>query len=241
MYLHHGLLLGKDGAKLSKRSGSHSVAELRDEGLLASALTQAMSRLGHPNIPEEAHSIETLLSHFEAESVSTSSVRWSDDEMWRWHGRLLHELNSAELLPLIQPYLANLTVDLQPDHVSAFATLIGNNIERADDVTHYLRLLDTQTDLDSDAQAVINAAGVDFYQQALDAWHSLSDPDWKAWMALVKERTGCKGKALFMPLRVALSGACHGPDMSSIVIFLGREGISSRIEQARLQSGSTRS
>jgi len=231
VYLHHGLLLGQDGAKLSKRTGSHSVAELRDEGLLPSALTQAMSRLGHPNIPEDAHAIEQLLNHFEAESVSTSSVRWSDDEMWRWHGRLLHELDSADLVPMIQPYLP-------AGDVSDFADLIGQNIERAEEVGQYLRLLDTQATLDDEALAVMQQAGADFYQQALDAWHDLSEQDWKSWMTVVKANTGCKGKALFMPLRAALSGAMHGPDMSSIVSFLGSDGIVARIEDARQQAAS---
>ncbi len=228
MYLHHGLLLGQDGAKLSKRSGSHSVAELREDGLLASALIQAMSRLGHPNIPEEAHSIEQLLAHFDAESVSTSSVRWSDDEMWRWHGRLLHELDSADLIPMIEPYLP----DAKADNLSGFATLIGKNIERAHEAAQYLRLLDVQAALADNALAVITEAGADFYQQALDTWQGLNEPDWKTWMGLVKEHTGCKGKALFMPLRVGLSGAMHGPDMSSIVSFLGRDGVRSRIKHA---------
>jgi len=234
MYLHHGLLLGQDGAKLSKRTGSHSVAELRDEGLLASALVQAMSRLGHPNMPEEAHNIEQLLTHFAAESVSTSSVRWSDDEMWRWHGRLLHELDNRVLVPLIKPYCDAANGDAaNSNNLTAFAGLIGKNIERASEAAHYLRLLNTNAPLHADAQAVIKVAGADFYQQALDAWASLDKPDWKNWMALVKENTGCKGKALFMPLRVALSGALHGPDMSSIVCFLGHDGLIARIDDAR--------
>ncbi len=235
IYLHHGLLLGQDGAKLSKRTGSHSVAELRDEGLLASALLQAMSRLGHPNIPEEAHRIELLLEHFAAESISTSSVRWSDDEMWRWHGRLLHELDSAVLVDMIRPYLGSVT----HDDLTAFASLIGKNIERANEASHYLRLLDTQAAWDDDALQIVQTAGADFYQQALSSWNSLDAADWKSWMNLVKESTGCKGKALFMPLRVALSGAMHGPDMSSIVNFLGKQGVMIRIEDALRQAANS--
>ncbi|MFQ5519652.1 MAG: glutamate--tRNA ligase, partial [Mariprofundus sp.] len=90
VYFHHGLLLGEDGAKLSKRTGSHSVKELREAGLFSEALIQSMARLGHPNIPEDAHTASELVEYFDAEHVSTSSVRWSDEAMWRWHIRLLH-------------------------------------------------------------------------------------------------------------------------------------------------------
>ncbi|MFQ5518396.1 MAG: glutamate--tRNA ligase [Mariprofundus sp.] len=232
-YLHHGLLLGQDGAKLSKRSGSHSVAELRDEALLPGALFQAMARLGHPNIPEEAHSAESLTQHFNAEHVSTSSVRWSDDEMWRWHTRLLHELDAEQLVPMIQTYLPT----VENERLTAFAALIGQNIERASDVKLFQRLLDLSAPLEAEALPVVQEAGADFYQNALDAWQSLPEPDWKSWTGLIKEKTGCKGKALFMPLRVALSGALHGPVMSDVVNFLGSDAVVARIVCAKKQAG----
>jgi len=233
-YLHHGLLLGENGAKLSKRSGSHSVAELRDEGLLPVALFQAMARLGHPNMPEEAHSVEALTEHVDVEHVSTSSVRWSDDEMWRWHTRLLHELDSDVLAPLIQPCVPAVS----PERLHAFASLIGKNIERANDAAHYQRLLDVHAPLDEDALAVVQEAGADFYQAALAAWNGLTEPDWKALAAEVKAATGAKGRGLFMPLRVALSGAVHGPEMSAVVTFLQADSgaIAVRLEDAKQQA-----
>jgi len=226
VYLHHGLLLGPDGAKLSKRSGSHSVVELRDEGLLPAALIQVMARLGHPNMPETAHDAAALAAHFQAEHISTSSVRWSDDEMWRWHTRLLHELDVDALVPMIQPYVP----PCSPETMALFATLISKNIERACDAEHYQRLLDVHAPLDADALIVLKGAGSGFYRAALEVWRSLAEPDWKNWTAAVKERTGCKGRNLFMPLRVALSGAVHGPEMSAVVAFLGEDGVKTRIE-----------
>ncbi len=227
-YLHHGLLLGENGAKLSKRSGSHSVAALREEGLLPAALVQAMARLGHPNMPDEAHTMALLTEHFDAEHVSTSSVRWSDDEMWRWHTRLLHELDAHALASLIQPFVPVAS----PERLAAFAALIGKNIQRAADASHFQRLLDVHAPLDEDALPILQEAGADFYQAALDTWQSLPEPDWKAWADRVRGKTGCKGRGLFMPLRVALSGAAHGPEMSAIVAFLGVGGVTARIEDA---------
>jgi len=230
-YLHHGLLLGENGAKLSKRSGSHSVAELREDGLLPGALFQAMARLGHPNMPEEAHTVTLLTEHFDAEHVSTSSVRWSDDEMWRWHTRLLHELDADALAHMIQPFAPA----VPPEKLHAFAVLIGKNMQRAADAVHFQRLLDVDAPLDADALAVVREAGADFYQAALDAWNGMNEPDWKIWGALVKEKTGCKGRGLFMPLRVALSGAQHGPEMSAVVAFLceNNGAVTSRLEHAK--------
>ncbi len=232
VYLHHGLLLGADGAKLSKRSGSHSVAELRRDGLLPGALVQAMARLGHPNMPEDEHTIAALVRHFDAERVSTASVHWSDEDMWRWHTRLLHELDTRVLMPMIQPHVPVVS----SERLAAFAALIEKNLRQASDAALYRRLLDVDAPLDNDALALVKEADPGFYQVALNAWHTLSGADWKCWVNLVKEGSGCKGRDLFMPLRVALSGALHGPEMSGVVAFLGSDGVVSRLEDARRQA-----
>jgi len=221
-YLPHGLLLGEDGAKLSKRTGSHAVADLRKSGLIADALVQAMTRLGHPNIADDALNTEALLQAFDAEHISRSSVKWSNDEMWRWHTRLLHHLDADRLLPLIQAHMPVANLD--------FAKLIGGNLERAEDALVYARLLDMDAPLSDEVQAVITGAADGFYATALETWNSLPEASWKPWMNAVKEATGCKGKNLFMPLRVALSGAVHGPEMSAVVDFLGEEGVSDRLK-----------
>ncbi|PJA32093.1 MAG: hypothetical protein CO187_05850 [Zetaproteobacteria bacterium CG_4_9_14_3_um_filter_53_7] len=146
--------------------------------------------------------------------------------MWRWHTRLLHELDRETLIPMIQPFVG----DVHHERLTAFAALIGKNIERAADAALFRRLLDVNAPLQAEALPVVYEAGLEFYQHALEAWHA--NPDWKGWTAAVKEKTGCKGKALFMPLRVALSGALHGPEMSDVVAFLGSEEIVARIESA---------
>lgn len=232
VYLHHGLLLGEDGAKLSKRTGSHSVAELREDGLLPDALLQAMARLGHPNIPEHIHQTLALAAHFNAEHVSTSSVRWTDSEMWRWHTRLLHELQPEQLADLIRPYFSA----EENSRLIEFAALIGGNIERIEDVVIFKRLLDADAPVEAEAKQLVEEAGSHFYQVALDTWQALDEADWKLWVSDVKQQTGKKGKELFMPLRIALSGALHGPEMSKVVVFLGRDGIAERLEIARLDA-----
>jgi len=225
VYLHHGLLLGSDGAKLSKRSGSHSVAQLRAAGLFPEALLQAMARLGHPNIPEELSRLDELAAVFEAERLSTSAVRWQDDTMWRWHTKILHVQPAEVLAPLLAPHLPA----IEAERLLALAALIGGNLDRVEQASDFARLLDG-TILDSVASyEIAREAGEGFYEQALDLWLQGDDADWKAWTAAVSAATGCKGKSLFMPLRAALTGCTHGPDMGSVVAFLGRDGVAERL------------
>ncbi len=221
VYLHHGLLLGSDGAKLSKRSGSHSVAELRDAGLLPQALLQTMTRVGHPNMPEDAD-INTLLAHFEPNQLSASAVRWQNDELWRWQTRLLHGLPVQALLLHLNPILPEANAD--------FAGLVQGNLQKFDDALHYRRLLDVHAPLDADALLVGQQAGENFYTAAVSTWQTHGAAGWKIWADALKAATGAKGRDLFMPLRVALSGATHGPEMSHIVEYLGDSGVLSRLQ-----------
>ncbi|HXH71493.1 MAG TPA: glutamate--tRNA ligase [Mariprofundaceae bacterium] len=226
VYLHHGLLLGSDGAKLSKRTGSHSVAQLRAAGLFPEALVQAMARLGHPNIPEELSGLDELAEAFDASRLSTSPVRWQDDAMWRWHTKILHATPPATLAPLLAPHLP----PADAERLEAVAGLIVGNLERVEQAMEFGRLIDA-TVLDSvESYEVGREAGWDFFDGALKLWQQRSDADWKAWSAAVSTATGCKGKALFLPLRAALTGVLHGPDMGSVVAFLGREGVAERLE-----------
>ncbi|MFQ5582147.1 MAG: glutamate--tRNA ligase [Mariprofundaceae bacterium] len=230
-YLHHGLLLGEDGSKLSKRTGSYSIAELRGQGLLPAALVQVMARLGHPNMPDDVTSVHALAGCFEAEHVSTSSVKWVDGEMWRWHARLLHALPPEEMALLIRSHVP----ETDTARLQAFAALIGGNLQRAEDAAGFVCLLDADAETGADATAIIREAGADFYNCALKAWQkaekATDGPEWKAWTADVKAQTGRKGKGLFLPLRAALTGALHGPEMSEVVSFLGADGVTSRLKK----------
>jgi glutamyl-tRNA synthetase len=229
IYLHHGLLLGPDGAKLSKRTGSVSVGELRDAGLLPEALAQAMIRIGHPNLPESP--LAELLPQLHMDQLSATAVRWSDEEMWRWQARLLHGLDAGELAGMLAP----LFPDAAEDRLAAFAVLVQPNLQRLEDARGFSRLLDAGADPEDEAGEALRAAGPGFFEQALQIWQASPGIDWQGWTAALKQATGHKGKALFMPLRAALTGAAHGPEMSAVVAFLGRQGVIARLEDASMR------
>lgn len=226
LYLHHGLLLGKDGAKLSKRTGSHNVTDLRNEGLLPDALIQSMARLGHPNISDEASSITALAQAFQPEHISTASVRWSDDGMWRQHTRLLHTLDIQQLAAMIAPHLPA----GNDDRIQPLATLIQPNLQQAGDAAIFTRLLDAEYPLQPDGLTTLADSGHAFFQTALKTWGSHAG-DWKAWTQAIRSETGAKGRALFMPLRLALTGCSHGPEMLAVINFLGNAGVEQRLKQ----------
>lgn len=221
VYVHHGLLLGADGAKLSKRTGGTSVRELREQGLLPMALVQAMARLGHPNMPDDLD-LQTLIRSFDIRRLSTSAVRWDPERMWRWHARLIHESEPETLLPAVRERL--------PQADAEFVRLIQANLERFEDALKYRRLLDPHASLSREAMDVARQAGVGFYRTAVSLWEE--DPkasDWRTWTSRLGGQTGLKGRDLFLPLRVALTGALAGPEMRAVVDYLGYEGVRDRM------------
>jgi len=229
--LHHGLLLGEDGAKLSKRTGSHSVADLRKAGLFPEALQQAMVRLGHPNIPEDALTMEDLLQHVDIEHLSTSSVRWSNEAMWRWHTKILHAKPATELAPLLQNILADNGLPIHDAQALSLAEMMAGNLNRIEDVLQFKRLLDANAAFAKDEQVILEDASRTFFEAALATSQAVDCTDWKVWTTALKEVSGKKGKALFLPLRMALTGQAHGPEMSKVVQFLGASGIQTRLEK----------
>jgi len=225
-YLHHGLLLGQDGAKLSKRTGSHSVAELRQDGLFPEALAQSMARSGHPNMPDDLGDAASLAVYFDAGNLSTAHVRWSDDEMWRWHARMLHGMDVERLSGLLKPDFD----DLDMARLRAFAALVQGNIDKVEDAAAFRRLVDCDGAIKDDALAVLGETGASFFVLAMRLWEDMDTPDWQVWVTKLKQDSGRKGKALFMPLRAALTGSLHGPEMTRVVGFLGVDGVRKRLE-----------
>jgi glutamyl-tRNA synthetase len=193
---------------------------------LPEALAQAMIRIGHPNLPECPFA--ELLGQLNMDQLSATAVRWSDEELWRWQARLLHGLDSGRLAAMLAP----LFPDAGEDRLAGFATLVQPNLERIENARGFARLLDAGADMADDAGEAMRAAGSGFFEHALQIWQASPEADWSVWTAALKQATGHKGKALFMPLRAALTGATHGPEMSAVVAFLGREGVIARLNDA---------
>ena len=232
-YLHHGLLLNSAGNKLSKRDGATSVAELREAGVEPLAIIHAMVRLGHPNIDDSVLDLDQLCQQFRPEALSTAAARWSDAAMWQWHERLLRALPADRLAAMIAPHLP----PCAPERLTELAGLIAPNISRAEDAAAFSRLIDEETPLDAEAETVLRQAGTPFFTTAIALWDAVGEQGWKVWIDRLKAESGNKGKRLFMPLRVALTGTCHGPEMAAIVRFLGREGVAQRLRNALRTTG----
>ncbi|MBU1347528.1 MAG: glutamate--tRNA ligase [Alphaproteobacteria bacterium] len=213
-FAHMPLLVGADGAALSKRLGSLSVAEMRDQGYEPIAITSHLGRIGTSDPLEVADGIEALGQGFSFDKMGRSPARYDTEDLDRLNAQALHAMSYEAA----KPRLATLDCDLG----APFWEAVRANLTKLGDVVDLARMVrGPVTPVIEDP--AFAAAALAVLPEVIDAGA------WSAWTNAVKESTGAKGKALFMPLRHILTGQPHGPDMATIVPMIGRERIEKRL------------
>lgn len=214
-FAHMPLLVGADGAALSKRLGSLSISDMRDQGYEPIAITSHLGKIGTSDNLEVAPSVEALGQSFAFSKMGRSPARYDTADLDRLNAQALHGLSYAEA----KPRLAALGVDLG----EGFWEAVKPNLNRFADVAELAKIV-TGPVTPVIEDAAFAAAALEVLPEVIDAGA------WSAWTAAVKEKTGAKGKALFMPLRLALTGQAHGPDMAAMAPLIGRDAIVRRLK-----------
>lgn len=211
-FAHHSLLTGAQGDALSKRLGTLSLRDLRAQGVEPMALLSLMARLGSADPVELRGSIDELVEGFDLSRFGAAPTKFDANDLFPLTAHVLQARPYAEVAGAI----AALGV---PEALAPrFWEVARENITTLNDLGPWWELC-----LDG-AEPVIDEADRDFVAQALAMLPEgpLDEESWGAWTAEVKAATGRKGRALFMPLRLALTGQSHGPDMRRLLPLLQR-------------------
>jgi glutamyl-tRNA synthetase len=217
VFAHLPLLIDADGAKLSKRLGTLSIASLRDDrGIEAVTLAAYLSRMGTSDPIDPIEDLVPLIHEFEFRRFSVSSPRFDIGELMRLNARMLH------ILPFdrVEARLAALgLIGVTP----AFWEAVRSNLERLRDAELWWDVVNGPVRPVVQDEAVLEAA---LRLLPPEPW---GDDIWPGWTARVAAETGLKGKALYMPLRKALTALDHGPDMRKLLPLIGRERAAKRL------------
>jgi glutamyl-tRNA synthetase len=201
-----GLLVGADGAPLSKRHGSTSVQEFRERGFFSAALLNQLFHLGHASDHDGWLAPPDMPAHFRPDRLGVASARFDEAHLLHWQKETLQRLSAIEIRAW-----------LKLDESAEFIELVRNNVVLPADVISWAAVVHGELPpLGEDERRIIAAAGPGFFQAATAALDE-SGPDLKSMAKLLKERTGRKGPQLFMPLRVALTGRSHGPELAPLL------------------------
>ncbi len=210
-FAHHALLIGADGEGLSKRIGSLSLKDLHEQGFEPMAVISLIARLGTAEAIEPFHDMEKLIKGFSLDGLSRSAARFDIAELERLNARVLHEMPYAAIAERLKK--------TGLDEGEAFWKAICGNIEKFSDVEEYVNILK------GEGQGMIEDKA--FIAVALE--HLPAAPwdenIWQRWTKAVAKVTGRKGKALFLPLRLALTGKEHGPEMSVLLPLMGEKRV----------------
>ncbi|MCW2396319.1 MULTISPECIES: glutamate--tRNA ligase [unclassified Sphingobium] len=216
-FAHMALLTGAEG-KLSKRLGAVGVGDLREAGVEAITISALLARLGTSDPVEPVIDMAPLIERFDFAHFGRAPARFSDEELFGLNAKIVHML----------PYGA--VADRLPAQIDAAAwPVVQPNLETVAGAADWVAVLSgeiARPDLDAEdhaflAQAAEVATDIDF---AADPWRALT--------SALKQSSGRKGKALFLPLRLALTGVDHGPDMAALLPLIGRDRALARLRAA---------
>jgi glutamyl-tRNA synthetase len=229
-YGHLPLLLGADGAPLSKREGAASLGDLRATGYLPGALRNYLVRLGHACPVDGWLDDDALVRHFDLARSSRSAAHYDEAQLRHWQREAVTHASEAELGEWLGERLARIA---DPARRVAFLRAVRGNLLFPVDVEPLVDVVCGALPLVQDAEAAgeVRAAGRGFFEQALAAWRSHA-PDFRAWTRAVGAATGRKGAGLYMPLRAALTGRTHGPELAPLVALMGDELVAARLTAA---------
>ncbi|MBI1249941.1 MAG: glutamate--tRNA ligase [Alphaproteobacteria bacterium] len=213
---HFPLLVGADGEGLSKRLGSLSIAELRDEGLEPMALLSYLAKIGTSDPIEARADFDELVDEFAFDKIGRAPARFDVEELKRINAAVLH----AMTYETAKPRLSVMNADLG----ERFWDTVKANLSVFGEVDAWRRVVE------GPLQPVISDKAFTDAAAALTPPGPYTLETWKPFVDAVKDKTGAKGKALFMPLRQALTGMEHGPDMAALFALIGPERAKARLE-----------
>lgn len=213
-FAHHSLLTGSQGEALAKRSGSLSVRDLRDAGVEPMALLSQLARLGTSRPIEIRESLDDLASELDLSEFGTASARFDEKDSSALTARYLAMLPSE----LVLDDLLSIGV---PKEVSAeFWEAIRENITSRADILKWWNVCTCG------AEPLIDPDDAEFVEEAMALLPPMpwNGDAWANWTQQVKEKTGRRGRSLFLPLRKALTGSPRGPEMARLMPLMQKTG-----------------
>ncbi len=216
-FAHMTLLADMDGGKLSKRLGGKSLKELREEeGLEPMALISLLAKLGSSDPIDALTDIQPAIDQFDFSKFSRNTPKFDSDELIRLNAKILQQTSYAD----IKDRLEELGLG---DIDESFWNAVHNNLNLLIDLKEWWTVANGPVSpIIEDADYIREAA-------ALLPAAPWDENTWSSWTTQIKEKTGRKGKELFLPLRQAITGMDHGPEMPVLLPLIGSEKVKDRL------------
>ena len=215
---HNSLLVSENGEPFSKRNAAASIEQLKEKGIDPNAVNSLNASIGSSVDIEAYESLDLLADKFEISSLSKSPARYSNNQLDKLNSQLISNYDFDQISQLIK--------DKNNIFDEEFWDCIKQNISTLSEVSDWIRILNEpiKGDFNIEENFLIVA------QELLpnEPWDSKT---WNEWISKLKEKTQKKGKELFMPIRLALTGKTNGPELNKLILLMGYNKVMERLKR----------
>jgi glutamyl-tRNA synthetase len=215
---HNSLLVSESGEPFSKRNSAASVNQLREDGIDPNAINSLNASIGSSVDIEAYNSLNLLAQQFEITSLGRAPARYSNDQLYKLNSELLSNYDFEKIISLLG--------DNKGSFNREFWDCIKHNISNISEVFEWIRVIDEPINIDIDIEYEYLNVAQDLLPN--EPWNIET---WDQWILKIKEKTERKGKDLFMPIRLALTGKTKGPELNKLILLMGYNKVIERLKR----------
>lgn len=238
-YIHVAMVLGEDGNKLSKRNGDASFMDLYNEGYLPMAITNYLVLLGwSPKDNKEIFTMEELIKEFDPTRISKSSSSYDLKKLKWFNAHYIKQLTKEEIIKLCLPFLKeayNLD-DKEESWINHLIEIYQNHLSYGKEIVELTDLFfKDKINLTEECQEFMSQEGIEntiqTFKKEIENINEWNLENITNAINNTKEKAQVKGKMLYMPIRIKVSGQMHGPELPDTIYLLGKETIINRLSR----------
>lgn len=234
-YIHVPMVLGEDGNKLSKRNGDASFMDLYNEGYLPEAVVNYLVLLGwSPESNQEVYSMDELIKVFDAKRISKSPSSYDMKKLQWFNQKYIKALSDEDYIKFVRPFLKYDVSDKREEWVNKLLLIYKDHISYGKQINDVVSIFfNDEINISAENQEFL--ASDENIPVVINAYkEELNNIEWSVEniaevITKVKEKTGIKGKLLYMPIRIKISGVEHGPELPDEIYLIGKEKVLDRL------------
>lgn len=215
---HNSLLVSESGEPFSKRNSAASINQLREDGIDPNAINSLNASIGSSVDIEAYNSLNLLAQKFEITSLGRAPARYSNDQLYKLNSELLSNYDFEKIISLLGDDKGSFNIE--------FWDCIKQNISNISEVLEWIRVIDDPINVNTDIDYEYLNIAQDFLPN--EPWNTET---WDQWILKIKEKTQRKGKDLFMPIRLALTGKTKGPELNKLILLMGYNKVIERLKR----------
>jgi len=236
-YIHVPMVLGEDGNKLSKRNGDASFMDLYNEGYLPEAIVNYLVLLGwSPSTNQEVYSMGELIENFDMHRISKSPSSYDIKKLKWFNAKYIKKLSDEEYLKFIRPFLKLNISDKSEEWINKLLLIYKDHLSYGNEINELVNIFfNDEINISKENMEFLNSDEnipivINTYREELESLKEWNIENIAEVINIVKERTGVKGKLLYMPIRIKISGIEHGPELPDEIYLIGKEKVLDRLK-----------